>query len=537
MAQAPAGVQIDGIVVDTITGAPVRRAVVQLRLSGGGQAILPSVENADYAAVTGPDGAFHFDQLPPGVYSLSYSRSGYLQPRSSSGYSPRTVRASAGQALKGLRYGLIPQAIVSGRVVDDEGDPVEGVQVSLLAFRYSAGVRRLDRLNEAGATNDRGEYRIAHVPAGKYILQASLDRLPPGSAVLAAPRTPGAPLVSFASTFYPGAGDPGQAMRVELHAGQELPGIDIQLQRTTVVRVSGRVIGPDGAPVPRASLMLISAQSHMPTGFGAPADDAGGFTLNNVRSGSYILSAVSGKTSISVPLEVGSTDIAGFTAQASPTLSVHGSVALEDAARNFNLTSVNVQLRFADSGTPAAAVRAEADGSFNLANLPPGRYVASVFCGTPGAYVQSISAGGEELLGHDFDLSAASSGLRIALRTDSATLNGTVESPDGTNGSEAGQGNRQGRPAVILIPADARQRGVDAIASAPVSSKHGFEVRGLRPGDYLAFAFDDVDESQLQDPEFLTSLEPLGTRIQLSPGATRTATLKWNAWPQTAVGN
>ena len=190
LAQTPAGTQIDGIVVDTITGAPVRRAVIQLRISGGGPANLPSIENADYAAVTGPDGTFHFEQIPPGAYSLSYSRSGYLMPRAASGYSPRTVRAAAGQAVKGLRYGLIPQAIVSGRVLDDEGDPVEGVQVSLLAFRYSGGVRHLDRLSEAGTTNDRGEYRIAHVPAGKYLLQASLDRLPPGSALLTGARTP-----------------------------------------------------------------------------------------------------------------------------------------------------------------------------------------------------------------------------------------------------------------------------------------------------------------------------------------------------------
>jgi hypothetical protein len=364
-----------------------------------------------------------------------------------------------------------------------------------------------------------------------------LDRLPPGSAVIAAPRAPGAPLVSFASTFYPGAADPGQALRIDVHAGQELSGIDIPLQRTAMVRVSGRVIGPDGAPMPQAFLTLISAQSHMPTGFGAPADAAGNFILNNVRSGSYNLSAVSGKTSILVPLEVGSTDIAGFTAQASPPVSLHGSVALEDAARSFNLAGVNVQLRSAESGAPAASVRAAADGAFILENIPPGRYIASVFCGTPGAYVQSISAGGEELLGHDFDLSAAAGGLRIALRTDSATLNGTVESSDGTNGSGAGQGDRQGRPAVILVPADSRQRGVDAITSAPVSAKNSFEVRGLRPGDYLAFAFDDVDESLLQDPEFLASLEPLGTRVQLSPGATQTVTLKWSAWPQTAAGN
>jgi hypothetical protein len=212
-------------------------------------------------------------------------------------------------------------------------------------------------------------------------------------------------------------------------------------------------------------------------------------------------------------------------------VSVHGSVAVEDAARNFNLAGVAVQLRFAESGAPAGTVRPSAEGSFTLENLPPGRYVASVFCGASAAYVQSIAGGGEELLGRDFDLSAAAGGLRIVLRTDSASLSGTVEASDGG----AGQAERQGRPAVVLFPADPRLRGVYPIAAAPVNSKNAFSVAGFRPGDYIAIAFDDVDESQLQDPEFLSTLEPLGTRIQLSPGATQTITLKWNAWPQTVA--
>ena len=534
LAQSPAGAQIDGIVVDAITGAPVRRAAVQLRFAGASPVIVPSVENADYAAVTGPDGTFHFEQLPAGNYSLSYSRTSYLQMRSAAaGYSPRIVRVAAGQAVKGLRYGMIPQAVVSGRVVDDEGDPVEGVQVSLLAFRYSTGIRRMVRLAEAGTTNDRGEYRVPRIAPGKYFLQASLDRLPPGSSLLAASRTPGAPLVTYASTFYPGVVDPGQAIRVELNAGQELGGIDIPLQRTSMVRVSGRAMGADGAPLPHAMILLLSAQSRLVTGFGAPADAAGNFTLNNVRSGSYILSAVSGNTSISVPLEAGSTDIAGFVAQASPPVSVHGSVTVDDAGRNFSLTGVNIFLRLADSGAPLGSTRPAADGSFRLDNLPAGRYIANVNCGAPSAYVQSITAGGEELLGRDFDLSAAASGLRIAIRTDAATLNGTVEPGDGTNG----KGGGQGRSAVILIPVDVRMRGVDTIPPAPVSAKNSFESRGLRPGDYLAIAFDDVDETQLQDPEFVASLEPMGTRVQLTPGATQSITLKLNAWPQTAAGN
>jgi uncharacterized protein (DUF2141 family) len=531
LAQTPSGARIEGVVVDTISGTPLRRAAVQLRLASSAQAL--SIESADYAEVTGPDGTFHFDRLPPGSYSLSCSRSGYLVPRISTGYSSLVVTAAAGETVKGLRYGLIPQSIVSGRVVDDEGDPVEGVQVTLLAFRYSGGIRRLTPMSQTGTTNDRGEYRVSRLPAGKYFVQASPERPPSGSPLLAAARTPGSPLVSYGSTFYPGATDSGQALRVELHGGQELSGLDIPLQRTALVRVSGRLIGPDGMPMQRASVMLISAQSHLPTGFGVQADEAGSFVLNNVRSGSYLLNAFSrDNRALSVPLEVGSTDISGFVAQTSPPVSVRGSVTVESSSRNFSLASVSVSLRLVDSGAVVALARPTSDGAFSLEKLQPGRYIAEVFCGASGAYVQSISVGGEEVRGRDFDLSAAAGGLRIVLRPDSAKLTGTVDSPDGATG----HGEGQGHPAVILIPADSRLRGVDVVAPARVSSKNSFDFSGLRPGEYLAIAFDDIDESQLQDPEFLLSLDPLGRSVQLSPGATQTVTLKWSAWPQTAGG-
>jgi hypothetical protein len=531
LAQAQSGARIEGVVVDTISGGPVRRAVVQLRLGGGPSY---SIESADYATATGPDGSFRFDRLPAGAYSLSYSRSGYLLPRISTGYSSLSITVAEGQVVKGLRYGLIPQAVVSGRVLDDEGDPVEGVPVSLLAYRYTSGMRRLTRLGASGTTNDRGEYRVARLPAGKYFLQASPEGIAPGTALLAVAKEPGAPAATYAATFYPGAIDAAQAMRVELRAGQEISGVDIQLRRTVTVRITGGLVGPDGAAMPRANLMLISAQSHLPAGFGTSADGVGNFTLNNVRPGSYLLNAfASDSRNISVPLEVGTTDITGFIARANPPLSLRGSVTLEDAARNVNLTAVGVNLRSVDSGMMIASARAEADGAFILENVPPGRYLADVFAGASGAYVQSITAGGEEVRGREFEVSAASQGLKILLRTDSATLQGTVDSSNGA----AGTAERPGRPSVILIAADPHFRGIDPIRPARVSSKNTFEVSGLRPGEYLAMAFEDMDESQLQDPEFLDLLETLGTRVQLAPGGTQTVTLKWSVWPEAGAGN
>ena len=152
-------------------------------------------------------------------------------------------------------------------------------------FATPAATRRLTRLGLSGTTNDRGEYRIARLPAGKYFLQASPEGIILGTTLLAVAKEPGAPVATYAGSYYPGVIDAAQAMRVELRAGQEISGVDIQLRRTVTVRITGGLVGPDGAAMPRASLMLISAQSHLPSGFGASADEVGNFTLNNVRPG------------------------------------------------------------------------------------------------------------------------------------------------------------------------------------------------------------------------------------------------------------
>ena len=100
-----------------------------------------------------------------------------------------------------------------------------------------------------------------------------------------------------------------------------------------------------------------------------------------------------------MPLEVGNTDISGFVARANPPLTLHGSVTVENAARDVDLASIGVNLRNVDSGMTLASARAAADGTFSLENVPPGRYFADVLPGASGAYVQSITVGGEEVRG------------------------------------------------------------------------------------------------------------------------------------------
>jgi protocatechuate 3,4-dioxygenase beta subunit len=70
-----------------------------------------------------------------------------------------------------------PHAVISGRVLDDEGEPIPHVQVHAMTYRYMQGRKQLMPTGNA-STNDLGEYRIFGLPPGKYFVSANPPRQP-----------------------------------------------------------------------------------------------------------------------------------------------------------------------------------------------------------------------------------------------------------------------------------------------------------------------------------------------------------------------
>ncbi len=68
--------------------------------------------------------------------------------------------------------GLTPDAVVSGVVTEDSGDPVENARVSLYRQAHDSGV---EKIQAAGATNtnDIGAYEFVGLAPGDYFIAAS----------------------------------------------------------------------------------------------------------------------------------------------------------------------------------------------------------------------------------------------------------------------------------------------------------------------------------------------------------------------------
>src|ERR1700732_4069433 len=161
---------VSGIVIKMADSAPLRKA--HLRLT--------SVDDParTVGAVTNADGRFAIKGIEPGPYRLYVSRVGFVDEE----YGRRrpdtpgaVLTLHAGQELKDLQFRLIPAGVISGKIYDDDGEPLPSVMVNAVRQVYSEGKR-----SRAAATsiwtNDLGEYRLFDLAPGRYFVSCVYPR-------------------------------------------------------------------------------------------------------------------------------------------------------------------------------------------------------------------------------------------------------------------------------------------------------------------------------------------------------------------------
>lgn len=194
----PANCAADGYVVNAVTGEPVPRARVIV------------YGPVQISVLSDGSGRWRMSHIGCGRLSFSASRPGFLSAGLARVQSAES--ASPDSPLRELRLELVPQAVVSGKVTDDAGDPVPNASVTVYSSRVLEG-RRSFQQGQMNTTNDLGEYRMAGLGAGKLILcaRAPLD-------VQALEASDG--MVS-GETCYPGPVEGGAAGAMNLPAGRE----------------------------------------------------------------------------------------------------------------------------------------------------------------------------------------------------------------------------------------------------------------------------------------------------------------------------
>jgi hypothetical protein len=152
------------------TGTPIRRAQVRAFSAEGRGGGVTSTDN---------EGRFEIKELPAGRFNISASKGGFVsgsfgQKRPGEPGTP--IELSEGQIAEKVNFTLSRGSVISGKIVDDGGEPVSGTQVSAMRFAFVAGARRLVPGNGEGGTDrtdDQGSFRLYGLPPGDYFISAN----------------------------------------------------------------------------------------------------------------------------------------------------------------------------------------------------------------------------------------------------------------------------------------------------------------------------------------------------------------------------
>jgi len=540
---------VQGKVVQEPGGQGIRKVRVSLAGRSGQREV-------QYEAITDETGQFKVEGIEPGVYVVQLERSGYVADVKTN--RDRAVKVIAGLGTKDLVFHMLVTGVISGKIVDADGDPLRNVDVmaTVSTGRATLGYRaHLAR----GATNDLGEYRIADLPPGKYIVQAT----PPKTEV--SPPVPkekdaNGRLV-YVTTYFPGTLDQRRAVAIEVSAGSTFPA-NFGVVSSRAYRVSGTVMGlkpqpangSAGAPAsPKAQssatgvaiwvasqgigqLFLVGRNGQSE---GQNLGEDGKFEFPNVLPGTYRAHLIvfsdffNGQMpslkmqTISRPIQVNGSDVVGLQLQVDKGGDVSGKFRA-DGNEKIDWKELNVTLlavpeseeEAVDLGMemPTGMAQVNEDGSFEIKDVPGADYQLAVMARSEkfrDYYTKSVLLGGREVVDTGFAMSPGTV-LDVVVSAKGAGIEGTVVDKEGKPVPEAN---------VVTVPSSGKLRRPDAYQFGRSDENGHFLLRGMNPGEFVVLAFDEI-QVDYRAPGFAKKYAGKGEKVELEEGGTKSVVVK-----------
>jgi hypothetical protein len=458
---------------------------------------------------TTTDSQGHFAMsAEPGRYRVVPERNGFVFAYPSGVKESREpgvwIRVAAGQSVPDLTLKMIQKAVISGRVLDKDGNAAAGPVASVTLLRYAydeTGKWRLGYVpgvSYAGASgsfvrmNDKGEYRFYDLPSGDYYIR-----------VTGGPRSGLSTKVNLTG-YYPGTTDESKALPIHVNAGDDIQLGTMLFQQSDAVEVHLRFKDIEGSQFTERRVVfgdhtLFLAGSSSDVAF---PSQPGHFDLRIASNGTFAF----------LGLDVGTTKIDREVTML-PAFHVKVHLYKEDEvgkAIPFSASFSDFSCRLDSLSSIDTSLCQGLNGEYYVGSgaygtMPPDSYNLTFPRLPLNIYVRSATSSRTDVLRKSFRVEGDMD-IDIVLATSSAQVEGVVRDAGGEKLSDA---------IVALVPDGSLRSAADLYRSV-VSDRNGqFQMRGIAPGSYHLFAWADLQGAAYRNAEFMKKYEGDGVALKI----------------------
>lgn len=525
---APPKASISGAVLDIATGKPLPNYNVSTYVDANwqGDALMNGSQARNVDVVTDDQGRYRLSDLPPATYRIT-ARSAV----SGAGFAGAVTRhiAIAGRDLDHIDFKVRVPGLITGKVVDENREPVVGATVYLVSREYYSGVLGYF-FKDLARTDDRGLYRLKRVEAGHpYLVMVDTPELRL-AAYSNAPLDPKLRRRGLVRTFYPNSPEREGGSIVTVNPGETREGVDIEARKAPTFCVDGTLMSLGG---PAALYFFYEAAQPafgtssgggmyglIPNGRTGPD---GKYRICGLVPGSYRLSAADSFQGASIqralaPFEISDRDLHHLDLSVSPGITVPGEVVWDaagpDTPAEAKLTISVAPLRRGPVANERPGARSDVPGNFTLTGLLPSEYGGvRVFLNLPGAYVKDVTYSGKSVRYAPISVGGAAGdlGMRVVVARDAGRIAASVADKDGNPLSDY-------RVAVLPAEVSSEAMAQAAMISGQTDQQGRYKSQAIAPGKYLVLATDDLIDPT---PECIDNLWRSRARFQeveLPPG-------------------
>ena len=487
---------VSGQVLHALTGQPLRKAKVYLAGPGTG-----------LSDMTDSEGRFHFTGLPIGSYSLHFSRPGFMAFRLRPSFTLRQAQAFTSPPIR-----LTPQASISGRVLDEDGDPVGYARIRLLRQIFRQGRKQFEDANFS-LTNPLGEYAIYDLPPGRYLLQAT--NTDPVTSNRFGPQKDGK--LNSVSTYYPSTPDQQEAIPLDLKPGDHLNRLEVRLVKLPfpkTVTVSGKVVGPMLDSQTEYAVSAAPSALHLSSGVGTSAKPPDYSFHLALVPGRYTLvanrySTTGAEAYAAMELTV-TADTENLILPLTSPATLAAQLKLASSAPSVNLQGIAVKLNPLSIASANYAAISDSQGNLPFSMpIRSGRYALDINpTSLPDGYILSaLTLADQPVSPNDFEITT-SAPLKLVLSKTAATIQAKAVDEDA-------------RPQQDVYFTLHPTNNSIAPRMLPTNEEGMATFKTLPPGKYKLFLWSQLNEDLWQDPDYLKNFEAQSTTIEVQAGESK----------------